>query len=120
MLTEVLHQRPGRPSWEVGETKAERVERMRSDVESDSLRWYRDSYPRRVVSIRSVADVDPTVHERVNITRQLHGVTASGFDLLRAAVAPFRLWKVKHVTAPSLDDLVRMDVVYDLIPIGDL
>ena len=58
MLTEVLHQRPGRPSWEVGETKAERVERMRSDAESDSSRWYRDSYPRRIVSTRSVADVE--------------------------------------------------------------
>lgn len=58
MLTEILHQRPGRPSWLVGETKAERVERMASTDEPDSSRWYRNSYPRRIVSMRSVADVE--------------------------------------------------------------
>ena len=58
MLAEVLFQRPRRPQWIVGETKAERVERMRSDVETTSDQWYPGTYPRRVCSIRKLADVE--------------------------------------------------------------
>ena len=57
MLYEVLSQNPQRPPRLVGETKEERVERMRSDVTPPSSRWYPGSYPQRVCSVRSVADV---------------------------------------------------------------
>lgn len=77
MLYEVLHQRPKRPSWLIGETKEERVERMRSDDSPKSDRWYPGSYPRRVVSVRSVEDVE---------SGQLPSLRNMAGDMLRVSV----------------------------------